>query len=190
MLIIYERIHSLYKEKKIEIEEKLKSPPYNPEGSSNHAIYLRGAHDGTLHGFKECLELFHIGIVKEPSYNLNLKVLKLEKENKELQKIINGLQNNNNELKENNEGRAFISETPTVKFREYEIEIFGKNIRFVINASRETVLMFWGKFVLKNKFTTNDEAKSKFITFIQGYGKKGFLIYKDAKVAKKEGVRL
>ena len=142
-------------------------------------------------GFEECLKLLHFGILKEPDYNKNLRLLELEREVRDKNSTIAALNRKINSLTSTVRQRRFVSSIPLDGFKYYQIKdaVESKSISLVTNMDRETFIACWYSFVTGTKAKKVDEAKSKFMNYINN-NKLGFRAFKDVNSARREGIKI
>jgi hypothetical protein len=141
-------------------------------------------------GFEKCLLLFHIGLKRRTDYNLAIKNVELEKEVKELKKVVKRKYEKLRDMEHDMQNISMISGIPTEDFRIVLIETDLGNFSIVVNMDQNTLNACLVNFALRYTFKTVDEGKSKLLKYINNKNDYGFRAFKDENVAIKEGVKL
>lgn len=164
MLEIYKTISSIYKEK----FQKVSTNEFKA-------------------GFGMAMELLRVGLIKQPKFNLALKLYETERALTKLKTTNEAQRKELKVLLSKLNTQALIVPKPLDIFKIYDLQVNDKEtINIIINADKETVMMLWFYFLRKTVYVTAEECKAKFIVFINGYTSKGFIIYKDIKTYNKE----
>lgn len=162
MIQIYRKLLSIYKEKFPDSTEEFKK------------------------GFWACTVMLQKEIKTSTRYNLQVKAHEDSITIKKLTKEVNHLRHVVEVHKQKLKFKELVSITPIDEFKSFELETTKGDFKIVINASAETLMVIWFKFLEDVKYNSSDECKSKFLNYLIKFKAKGFRAFKDLKTAKKE----
>lgn len=142
-------------------------------------------------GFRDCLELYSIGLEKLVQYNYAVECEKLEKDKDELNRIIRAKNREIHSLEHKIKEKSLYAATPTMQHKEFIVcTREGEEFTILVNMSNETFYTMCINFAARFQYNDVEEAKAMMLQYINSKSAQGFMGYKDEKTALKDGVKI